>query len=201
MDFQKLSRKFEKYTLSELPVSQEDIILKEYLLKYGLAKFLTESYDYWVDYILPQQFKLRSINVPEYGKLVFTKITLDKPRLDNGEKLTPYLATDLKKTYSGKLTAEVEFQFEDPQVKPERTTINLGTIPILLGSSRCWLRDCTDEEKIQYNECPNDPLGYFLIAGKEKVTPKTVNNQQKLRQLISLCSREDKYSYPNTTTT
>jgi len=45
--------------------------------------------------------------------------------------------------------------------------VSLGKIPVMLGSSLCVLGDypMTREEM---GECPNDPLGYFIIHGSER---------------------------------
>eukprot|EP00826_Nyctotherus_ovalis_P016589 TRINITY_DN14806_c0_g1_i11.p1 TRINITY_DN14806_c0_g1~~TRINITY_DN14806_c0_g1_i11.p1 ORF type:complete len:225 (-),score=67.00 TRINITY_DN14806_c0_g1_i11:700-1374(-) len=42
-------------------------------------------------------------------------------------------------------------------------------MPIMLGSSNCWLRGKTHEELAKMRECPYDPRGYFIIRGVEKV--------------------------------
>ena len=43
-------------------------------------------------------------------------------------------------------------------------------MPIMLGSSRCYLRDKSEEEVAkEFSECPYDPKGYFIVKGVEKV--------------------------------
>lgn len=42
-------------------------------------------------------------------------------------------------------------------------------MPIMLGSSNCWLSGKTHEELARIKECPYDPRGYFIIKGSEKV--------------------------------
>lgn len=42
-------------------------------------------------------------------------------------------------------------------------------MPIMLGSNYCWLNGMEEEEKYKIHECPNDPTGYFIINGIEKV--------------------------------
>ncbi len=39
----------------------------------------------------------------------------------------------------------------------------------MLGSKYCWLSGMNDREKAGISECPNDPQGYFIIKGIEKV--------------------------------
>lgn len=42
-------------------------------------------------------------------------------------------------------------------------------MPIMLGSSNCWLIGKNNEELAKIKECPYDPQGYFIIKGSEKV--------------------------------
>lgn len=41
-------------------------------------------------------------------------------------------------------------------------------MPMMLGSSNCWLNNKSHEELAKMNECPYDPRGYFIIKGVEK---------------------------------
>lgn len=50
-----------------------------------------------------------------------------------------------------------------------KTDVNIGRMPIMLGSSHCWLQGKTDSELSMLKECPYDPRGYFIINGSEKV--------------------------------
>tara|TARA_B110000285_G_C14659993_1_gene395665 strand:+ start:268 stop:456 length:189 start_codon:yes stop_codon:yes gene_type:complete len=47
--------------------------------------------------------------------------------------------------------------------------ISIGDMPIMLGSSNCWLSGKSHEELAKIKECPYDPKGYFIIKGSEKV--------------------------------
>ena len=44
--------------------------------------------------------------------------------------------------------------------------VYMGRIPVMIYSSLCYLRK--PEDRIKYQECPNDPGGYFIINGNEK---------------------------------
>lgn len=57
---------------------------------------------------------------------------------------------------------KVEFLEKD---KP----IQFGRIPIMVGSSRCITFGMSDEEKTAIGEAADDPGGYFIINGNEKV--------------------------------
>ncbi len=42
-------------------------------------------------------------------------------------------------------------------------------MPIMLGSSNCWLTGKSHSELAAIRECPYDPRGYFIVKGVEKV--------------------------------
>ena len=54
-------------------------------------------------------------------------------------------------------------------VVEERKNIAIGRMPIMVGSSRCHLRNKSENELARLQECPYDPRGYFIINGTEKV--------------------------------
>ncbi|PCH04287.1 RNA polymerase Rpb2, domain 7 [Penicillium occitanis (nom. inval.)] len=45
----------------------------------------------------------------------------------------------------------------------------IGRIPIMLKSKYCLLRDLSEQSLYNWNECPYDSGGYFIINGSEKV--------------------------------
>ena len=53
----------------------------------------------------------------------------------------------------------------------------LCSIPVMLGSIVCNLYNLTRTQLEEKGECPNDPFGYFVIAGKRRV----LQIQEKLR--------------------
>lgn len=45
----------------------------------------------------------------------------------------------------------------------------MARIPVMIGSDKCNLTKLTLEERKAMGECENDPYGYFIIRGKERV--------------------------------
>lgn len=70
-------------------------------------------------------------------------------------------------TYSAPITVDIEYTRGRNIVK--KNGVKIGQMPIMLGSSNCWLTDKTHQELANIGECPYDPRGYFVIRGVEKV--------------------------------
>ena len=47
--------------------------------------------------------------------------------------------------------------------------LKVAVLPIMVQSKWCKLSNKTQEERIEFNECPYDQGGYFIIKGSEKV--------------------------------
>jgi DNA-directed RNA polymerase III subunit RPC2 len=63
----------------------------------------------------------------------------------------------------------VDFRYTKGNHIQPRTNFQIGRMPIMLGSSNCWLSEKNNEELSQIRECPYDPRGYFIVRGVEKV--------------------------------
>ena len=60
--------------------------------------------------------------------------------------------------------------------------IPIGQMPIMLGSSNCWLTGKSNQELARMKECPYDPRGYFIIKGVEKVI--LIQEQQSKNRIM-----------------
>jgi DNA-directed RNA polymerase beta subunit len=78
-------------------------------------------------------------------------------------------------TYGTTIHYDVDVEFfikEGEEVKTITETIPmvyLGKFPIMLNSDLCILKNLDAQVKFNMGECKNDPGGYFIIDGKEKV--------------------------------
>ncbi len=104
-------------------------------------------------------------------KIRFDSISVGKPEITeaDGSKRTiyPYEARLRKLTYAAPLFIEVSTHINGVQRETFKTQI--GYLPIMLKSKRCHLHGLPREELIKHGEDPDDPGGYFIINGSEKV--------------------------------
>ena len=68
-------------------------------------------------------------------------------------------------TYGAPIYIDVEVKRKDMDATILKD-VYLGRIPVMIFSSLCYIRD--KDKRVEYNECPNDPGGYFIVNGSEK---------------------------------
>ena len=188
----------------------------EFLVKHHL-----QSYNYFFDTQLPQLFKennpirLRQEQDPrtkEYkyecnlylGGIEGNKIYYGKPIIydsdDRVHFMYPNEARLRNMTYGFSIHYDVDIKFVFTKDNGERVEsetilekIYLGRFPIMLQSNLCILHGLVPNVRFTMGECKNDPGGYFIIDGKEKVIicqEKFADNTLYIRDKVS-----DKYSH------
>ncbi|MCK4590062.1 MAG: DNA-directed RNA polymerase subunit B'' [Nanoarchaeota archaeon] len=101
----------------------------------------------------------------------FGKIWVEKPEITEADgakrNIYPTEARLRKISYSAPIMLEVSAHVND--VQRESFVAQIGRIPIMLKSKYCHLNGLSREDLIKYSEDPDDPGGYFIINGTEKV--------------------------------
>lgn len=109
-------------------------------------------------------------NIDDF-RIKLDKIWLTKPEITeaDGSKraIYPVEARLRKLTYSAPCFIEVSAHING--VQRETLTTQIGNIPIMLKSNWCHLNKLSREELIQHGEDSDEPGGYFIINGTEKV--------------------------------
>jgi DNA-directed RNA polymerase beta subunit len=104
-------------------------------------------------------------------KIKFDKIWVTQPEITEADgskrNIFPAEARLRKISYSAPIYVEVSAHIND--VQRESLTTQIGNLPIMLKSNNCHLSKLSKEELIQKGEDPDDPGGYFIINGTEKV--------------------------------
>jgi DNA-directed RNA polymerase beta subunit len=179
-------QQFELAFSSELKLTEEEKLFQDLVRTDGFSKNIIGAFNHWIRNILPQQIEARRFKIT-IGEVMFTDVKVNNPSQPAGTKnelvpLLPKTCRDKQMSYSGDLTATVVFvPSMGKNKKVQSKNIVLCKIPIMLGSEACWLSTMSDKEKLEVGECFNDPLGYYIIKGTERV----VMIQEKLRTSIN----------------
>ena len=109
-------------------------------------------------------------NVDEF-KIRLDKIYVTKPEITEADGSTraiyPIEARLRKLSYSAPIFLEVSAHINGVQRESFKTQI--GSMPIMLKSKNCHLYGLSKDELVVKGEDPDDPGGYFIINGTEKV--------------------------------
>ncbi len=157
------------------------VLIKKYFDEQSFIKSDIESYNNFVDYELNQIIEenreieptIIPTNVDEF-KIKFEKVRIVKPEITEADgskrRILPTEARLRQLTYSAPVFITVSAHINGAQRESFETQI--GSIPVMLKSKLCHLHRMSREELIAAGEDPDDPGGYFIINGTEKVLVK-----------------------------
>lgn len=190
------------FNSSEIPLDRYERFFQKYQKEWGKAANILESFNDFMDNQLPEIILSLEFKENDSSKITkFRNIRIYKPFMSSenfGETfedlpnkvgivpMYPRDAMNMKDTYASEIIVDVySFTKESSgrfSEKIEKRDVTLASIPILKGCNKCWLYGKTDAEKIALGECFNDPLGYFIIGGMEKmvVAKETIRRNQML---------------------
>ncbi len=157
------------------------VLIKKYFDEQSFIKSDIESYNNFADYELNQIIEenreieptIIPTNVDEF-KIKFEKVRIVKPEITEADgskrRILPTEARLRQLTYSAPVFITVSAHINGAQRESFETQI--GSIPVMLKSKLCHLNRMSREELIAAGEDPDDPGGYFIINGTEKVLVK-----------------------------
>jgi DNA-directed RNA polymerase beta subunit len=163
------------------------ILLKKHFEDNSLVESNLESFNHLIESelqkIIDENKEIEPTIIPpdvEDYKIRFNKIWIDTSEKvgevggpviveadGSKRKIYPMEARLRKITYAAPIFLEVSAHING--VQRENFTIQIGNLPIMLKSKYCHLYTASREELIQHGEDPDDPGGYFIINGTEKV--------------------------------
>jgi DNA-directed RNA polymerase subunit B len=153
------------------------------------SKNCIDSFNNWVENILPKQIIEKSFISPSGVKVTFSDVFLNKPVhvINNKEEpLYPAQCRIYHKPYAGKL----ELTCTTEKGKDKRIIrVNLGNVPIMLGSCKCNLYNKNPSELVELGECITDPFGYFILSKEWALV-----THDKLRHNLPIISIKKKIS-------
>ncbi|MBI2142323.1 DNA-directed RNA polymerase subunit B'' [Candidatus Woesearchaeota archaeon] len=156
-------------------------LIRKYFDEQSFIKSDIESFNNFIDYelqkIIDENREIEPTIIPpnvDEFKIRFDKIRITKPEMIEADgsrrKIFPVEARLRKITYAAPMFITVSAHINGAQRESFETQI--GNLPIMLKSKQCHLHKMTDEELVQQGEDPDDPGGYFIINGTEKVIVK-----------------------------
>jgi len=152
------------------------IILRDILQREGIARQHLNSYDEFIEKGLQSivdevgGIEIETVTTPY--KIKFGKLALGRPQVVEIDGSLSYelpLEARLRNvTYSVPIYVEMQIE-EGGIIRDAHQSIHLGNLPVMVKSRLCPLRGKSPEELIQMGEDPQDPGGYFIINGSERV--------------------------------
>lgn len=149
------------------------LLLPAFLKVKGLVKQHIDSFNYFVNVdiknVVKANAKITSDVDPRFW-LKFVDINIGFPdRNESGvanKQVTPHECRLRDITYSAPIMVTIMYTRGKNIVK---RNAQIGRLPIMLRSNKCYLANRNDAELARMTECPLDPGGYFIVKGTEKV--------------------------------
>ena len=151
-------------------------MLDTYAKEVGFVKFQINSFD---DFVTRRILKVLSAigvikpNVPELGdlKIKLGEFKIGTPSIKEADgsvrNILPQEARIRNLTYAAPMFVEMTPVLNN--VESESVIVNFGDMPIMLKSKICPLSGMSREELIEAGEDPDDPGGYFIVNGTERI--------------------------------
>ncbi|MHA1605072.1 MAG: DNA-directed RNA polymerase subunit B'', partial [Candidatus Freyarchaeota archaeon] len=152
-------------------------VVEAFIEENGLVRQHLDSYNEFVKHGLQQIVDEVGVIEPE-GENYYVrlgKIEVGKPTIKEADGSTmpifPNEARIRNLTYAANLTLEMTIVYRDEHGETEEAPVEvyIGRLPIMLKSEKCPLSQLSREELITLGEDPDDPGGYFIINGSERV--------------------------------
>ena len=164
----------EKRTSPIKSVEEKWQLLPAFLKVKGLVKQHLDSFNYFVDVELKKILRAnKRISIEEFDDffLEYLDIRVGVPDIIDTdsvtEKITPHQCRLRDLTYSAPITVDVRYTCQNQIIEKKR--VEIGRMPIMLGSNKCILYNMSEGQLEKLGECPHDPGGYFVVRGTEKV--------------------------------
>jgi DNA-directed RNA polymerase beta subunit len=153
-------------------------LIKNYFSQHSFVKSDIESFNNFIEKemqrIIEESKEVEPTIIPtniDSFKIKLDKIWVKHPEITeaDGSKraIYPIEARLRKISYAAPVFLEVSAHIND--VQRESFTTQIGSLPIMLKSNQCLLNKLSRDELVENGEDPDDPGGYFIINGTEKV--------------------------------
>ncbi len=153
------------------------VLLKAFKDENGFVSHQIESFNEFVDYRLQKiideigEIVLESEDISDF-RIKFGRVRVGIPSVEESDgsintSLTPIEAMMRNITYAAPVFLEMIPTINNVEQEPVR--VKICDLPIMVKSNRCVLNGKSREELIAMGEDPDNPGGYFIVDGTERV--------------------------------
>lgn len=170
-------------------------IAEAYLKENPLVQQHIDSYNEFIDHGIHDVVNQQEAIETDKGNLEikFHEIRAEQPVVTEADgaqrNILPNEARLRNRTYSAPLYLEISLEKEDEEI--DREEVYVGELPVMIKSKLCYLSEMDEDELVEANEDPEDPGGYFIINGSERVLVG-IENIAPNRIITSLKERNGK---------
>src|ERR1700688_1951019 len=150
-------------------------VLRDILQKEGVTRQHLNSYNEFIAKGLQSiideigETEIETVSTPY--KVKFGRVELGRPRIveidGSVSNIFPMEARLRNLSYSSPIY--LDMTIEEEGMSREATRQHIGDLPVMVKSDLCQLSKMTKEQLVMSGEDPNDPGGYFIINGSERV--------------------------------
>jgi len=151
-------------------------LLDTFVKDRGLVRFQIDSYNDFITRRIPKVLNEIGVikpQVPELGefKIKLGEFKIGDPSVKEADgsirPITPREARIRNLTYSAPMFVEMTPVLNN--IESNTVVVNFGDMPVMVKSKICPLSNMSREELIAVGEDPDDPGGYFIINGTERI--------------------------------
>lgn len=151
-------------------------ILENFIQENGFVKFQIESYNDFITRRIPKvlsEIGMIKPDVPDLGdiKLKLGDFKIGEPIVKEADgSIRPVMPSEARirnLTYSAPMYVEITPIINKQEGEP--VIVNFGDMPVMVKSRICPLAQMSREQLIQAGEDADDPGGYFIVNGTERI--------------------------------
>ncbi|MBI2126409.1 MAG: DNA-directed RNA polymerase subunit B [Thaumarchaeota archaeon] len=151
------------------------LIIEDILRKEGIARQHLNSYNEFIERGIQSivdeigSVEIESLTNPY--KIRFGRVKLGTPRVveidGSVSNILPLEGRLRNMSYVAPI--HLEMVVEENGIVREQQTQHVGDLPVMVRSDLCALSKMTEQQLIDVGDDPNDPGGYFIVNGSERV--------------------------------
>lgn len=154
---------------------RKNLLLESYLSSNSLVQHQVESFNRFVEQDLQKIIDQQATIEPsvEGFSLKLGKIRLDKPSVIEADSsrrsILPNEARLRNLTYASPMFLEFVPVIRGIEKEASYGEVFVGELPVVVRSNLCHFKTMTKNQLVENGEDPDDPGGYFIIKGTERV--------------------------------